>query len=118
VQSSEGVTVQGAAAVGAGGFVPPRSLAALQTPAFCRVQATATPTASSSIAFEVWVPHDWNGKVVVTGNGGYSHALSYRDASRVVAGKTLRTRPLCPYPRRAVYSGTGSIDDAAYFVCR
>jgi hypothetical protein len=29
-----------------------------------------------------------------------------------------RTRPLCPYPQRAVYSGTGSSDDAANFVCR
>jgi hypothetical protein len=29
-----------------------------------------------------------------------------------------RTRPLCSYPQRAVYSGTGSTDDAANFVCR
>lgn len=27
------------------------------------------------------------------------------------------TRPLCPYPRVAVYSGTGSTDDAANFQC-
>jgi feruloyl esterase len=39
-------------------------------------------------------------------------------ASRVVNGSTVRTRPLCPYPRRAVYVGTGSADDAANFVCR
>jgi feruloyl esterase len=29
-----------------------------------------------------------------------------------------RTRPLCPYPKQAVYKGTGSIDDAANFVGR
>jgi hypothetical protein len=29
-----------------------------------------------------------------------------------------RTRPLCSYPQRAVYSGAGSTDDAANFVCR
>jgi hypothetical protein len=29
-----------------------------------------------------------------------------------------RTRPLCPYPQEAVYTGTGSINDAANFVCR
>ena len=29
-----------------------------------------------------------------------------------------RTRPLCPYPRVARYVGSGSIDDAANFVCR
>jgi hypothetical protein len=28
-----------------------------------------------------------------------------------------RTRPLCPYPERAVYKGRGSIDDAANFTC-
>jgi hypothetical protein len=28
-----------------------------------------------------------------------------------------RTRPLCPYPKEAVYTGIGSINDAANFVC-
>ena len=30
---------------------------------------------------------------------------------------TARTRPLCPYPKVARYSGSGSIDDAANFMC-
>jgi feruloyl esterase len=30
--------------------------------------------------------------------------------------KTL-TRPLCPYPMRAQYRGTGDVKDAANFVC-
>jgi len=29
-----------------------------------------------------------------------------------------RTRPLCPYPQVARYSGSGSIDEAANFTCR
>jgi hypothetical protein len=29
-----------------------------------------------------------------------------------------RTRPLCLYPRTAVYKGSGSTDDAASFECR
>ncbi len=29
-----------------------------------------------------------------------------------------RTRPLCPYPQYAKYKGTGSIEDAANFVCK
>ena len=33
-------------------------------------------------------------------------------------GKVDRTRPLCAYPTVARYKGTGSIDDAANFVCR
>jgi len=39
-------------------------------------------------------------------------------AARVVDGKTVRTRPLCPYPQLATYTGTGSTDDAANFVCK
>ncbi len=38
-------------------------------------------------------------------------------ASRVVAGKTERTRPLCAYPAVARYKGSGSSDDAANFAC-
>jgi feruloyl esterase len=39
-------------------------------------------------------------------------------ASRVVNGATVRTRPLCVFPKRAVFAGKGSTDDAASFVCR
>jgi feruloyl esterase len=28
------------------------------------------------------------------------------------------TRPLCPYPKIAVYKGSGSTDDAANFACK
>ncbi|HWW22209.1 MAG TPA: tannase/feruloyl esterase family alpha/beta hydrolase, partial [Steroidobacteraceae bacterium] len=33
------------------------------------------------------------------------------------APPTGRTRPLCPYPSKAIYNGSGSIDDAASFHC-
>jgi hypothetical protein len=38
-------------------------------------------------------------------------------ASRAVNNKVQRSRPLCPYPQVARYSGQGSIDDAANFRC-
>lgn len=38
-------------------------------------------------------------------------------ASQVSNGKAVRTRPLCPYPQIARYSGSGSIDEAANFRC-
>ncbi|HZT75569.1 MAG TPA: tannase/feruloyl esterase family alpha/beta hydrolase [Vicinamibacterales bacterium] len=38
-------------------------------------------------------------------------------ASHATNGKIDRTRPLCPFPQVARYKGTGSIDDAASFVC-
>ncbi len=37
--------------------------------------------------------------------------------SRVVGSQVVRTRPLCPYPQVARYSGQGSIDEAANFRC-
>ena len=39
------------------------------------------------------------------------------EAGRVVAGKVVRTRPLCAYPQTARYKGTGSIDEASNFTC-
>ena len=38
-------------------------------------------------------------------------------ASRVEQGKTVRTHPLCVYPKEARYRGTGSTDDAANYEC-
>ncbi len=39
-------------------------------------------------------------------------------ATKLEKSAVVRTRPVCAYPQRAVYSGTGSTDDAAQFVCR
>jgi hypothetical protein len=38
-------------------------------------------------------------------------------ASHLTNGTVDRTRPLCPYPTEAHWTGTGSTDDAANFVC-
>jgi feruloyl esterase len=38
-------------------------------------------------------------------------------SARVLEGKVVRTRPLCPYPETAKYKGSGSIDEAASFRC-
>ena len=45
------------------------------------------------------------------------HAPASIVASRVVDNKVVRTRPLCPYPQVARYTGKGSIDEAANFRC-
>jgi feruloyl esterase len=65
---------------------------------------TGTSTFDMLAALEQWVE---NGKAPDT-----------IAASRVTSGKVDRTRPLCAYPQRAVYKGSGSIDDAASFVCK
>jgi feruloyl esterase len=38
-------------------------------------------------------------------------------AAHRTAGQVDRTRPLCAYPQSARYKGSGSINDAANFVC-
>jgi Tannase and feruloyl esterase len=43
-------------------------------------------------------------------------ATKYTDDS--AAKGVSRTRPLCPYPQVARYRGSGSIDEAANFICR
>jgi feruloyl esterase len=53
---------------------------------------------------EQWVEHD--------------KAPDRIEAFRLTAGKIDRTRPLCPYPQVAVYSGAGSTDEARNFVCK
>jgi feruloyl esterase len=77
----QGATLRSATAVPAGSYTPPGSGALANLPAFCRLEASATPTSDSLINFQVWVPQGsaWNGKLVTTGNGGYSPALSYGD---------------------------------------
>ncbi len=44
----------------------------------CRVKAIARPVADSEIHVEVWLPPaaTWNGKLLGTGNGGYSGSMS------------------------------------------
>jgi feruloyl esterase len=59
---------------------------------------------------------DWAAAIDAWVDGG-------KAPSRIVAQKgaganPTRTRPLCAYPQRAVYSGTGSTDDEKNFVCR
>lgn len=39
-------------------------------------------------------------------------------ASRTRNGAVDRTRPLCAYPKHAVYTGTGDMEDASNFRCR
>jgi feruloyl esterase len=46
-----------------------------------------------------------------------SEAPQLLRAAKVVDGRAVRSRPLCPYPQAARYLGEGSTDDAANFMC-
>jgi len=55
-------------------------------PAFCRVQATLTPTSDSDIKVEVWLPATgWNGKLVGIGNGIWAGSISYAEMAPTLA---------------------------------
>jgi len=69
--------------VAAGAFSAPgaragRGNAMADLPAFCRVEATLTPSSDSDIKIEVWLPTaNWNGKFQAVGNGAWSGAIGY-----------------------------------------
>jgi feruloyl esterase len=57
-------------------------------PAFCRVEATLTPSDDSAIKIEIWLPADnWNGKFQAVGNRGWGGSImSPALAAAVAAG--------------------------------
>jgi len=57
------------------GFGPPTDYSRL--PTFCRVAGTIRATAESDIRFELWLPENWNGKFMQTGNGGAAGSIVY-----------------------------------------
>jgi Tannase and feruloyl esterase len=73
--------ITAAAAVAAGSPAAGGRGPALTLPAFCRVTAVARPVPDSEIKIEVWLPpaQRWNGKLIGTGNGGYSGSMSFGD---------------------------------------
>jgi hypothetical protein len=70
--------------------------------------APADPDRSMMKAMEQWVEKGVAPAKIV--------ATKYK-ADGNPSGGVLRTRPLCPYPAFAKYSGSGSTDDAANFSC-
>ena len=82
--SLDHATVTAATSVPAGIFTPPTLPGAAtpvapiaNLPAFCRVQITSYPTRDSAIGIEVWVPENWNGKYLQSGNGGFAGTIPY-----------------------------------------
>jgi feruloyl esterase len=76
-------SIMSAQVVDAGAFMPPGNQAKggspyTGLPAFCRVQATLTPSSDSDIKIEVWLPlANWNNKLQSVGNGGWAGVISY-----------------------------------------
>ena len=66
-----------------GSLIPPGTPNPLTNlPPFCRVAVTLKPSARSDIRSEVWLPiNNWNGKLLVTGNGSFAGAINYASMS-------------------------------------
>ncbi len=52
----------------------------IMLPSHCSVRVFTPTSSDSGVTSEIWLPDPagWNGKLLGTGNGGYSSALSYR----------------------------------------
>lgn len=81
-----GTQIESAAVVAKDGLVLPGSWQRQSSPTFCRVTALATPAPDSHIRLEVWIPPlaQWNGKLLGTGNGGFSGAINYEQMKQAV----------------------------------
>jgi feruloyl esterase len=61
-----------------GTFTPPANPNTLaHLPKFCRVVIRIRPTADSDIGAEVWLPADWNSKLLALGSGGWGGSIDY-----------------------------------------
>ena len=65
-----------------GSFRPPP----IMLPAHCSVRVFTPTSSDSGVTSEIWLPDaaGWNGKLLGTGNGGYSSALSYRQMAEAL----------------------------------
>ena len=90
--------ITSSAIVAAGAFVPPARGGRggggfANLPAFCRVEATLTPSADSDIKIELWLPQSgWNGKFQAVGNGGWAGSIPYPAIGTAVRSGLRRCR--------------------------
>jgi feruloyl esterase len=118
-------TVDAASAVAAGSYTPTGSRTALTNmPAFCKVNGTTSSAPDSLVHYEMWIPDvsAWNGKLVVTGNGGYAPDPNYSDMQHALqrgfatmVGDTGHTSEdllfVINHPQKIVDWGTSSVHD-------
>jgi feruloyl esterase len=68
-----------AQSVAAGSFTPPDSPRPVpDLPTFCRVVVSLHPSSDSEIGAEIWLPQNWNNKLLIVGSGGWGGAIDYQ----------------------------------------
>jgi feruloyl esterase len=72
-------TITSAKSIPAGTYTPPGSSTSYpDLPAFCRVTATISPVADSSIGIELWLPKTaWNGRYQQVGSHGWGGVIEW-----------------------------------------
>ena len=117
------VTITGAAPIPAGSFQPPGSAVAFpDLPAFCRVTATVAAVPDSSVAIELWLPQNWNGRYQQVGNHGYGSGIHWNEmAPQLRRGfATAATddghaaKPAAPYDVSWAIGHPAKLEDFAY----
>ncbi|HTC53215.1 MAG TPA: tannase/feruloyl esterase family alpha/beta hydrolase [Steroidobacteraceae bacterium] len=77
-RTSSQVQIILAQTVKAGTFLPPGGAAALpRLPRFCRIVLRLRPTPDSDIGTEIWLPAQWNTKLLAIGNGGWGGPVDF-----------------------------------------
>jgi feruloyl esterase len=72
----DNTTIDAAESHPVGAYTPAGGAEIAGLPSFCRVHGVITPVEGSHVGFEVWLPEaEWNGKIEMLGNGGYSSAM-------------------------------------------
>src|SRR6185312_239663 len=74
--AAPGLQITSAALVSEGPFVLPNAAPETQPyvlPAFCRVAGVVTP----EVRFELWMPKQWNKKLLAVGNGGLAGSIAF-----------------------------------------
>ena len=74
----DSTTIDTAESHPAGAYTPAGGAELAGLPAFCQAHGVVTPVEGSKVGFEVWLPEaEWNGKIEMLGNGGYSSAMPF-----------------------------------------
>ncbi len=80
------ITITSATSVPAGTFAAPAGgprIPAFEAPPFCRVVAVV----DAEVKFELWMPLQWNTKLVSVGNGGLAGTISYAPMVKPLPGR-------------------------------